>query len=159
MAPTHFYYGEPDPPAPNRPLSVTITAIVRHPRDGRVLLDRRADNGLWATLGGAVDPHEQPEDAVVREVAEETGLVVVRQRLVGILADRSMVVAYPDGNVVRQINLVYEAEVGPPGEPRPSDEAHELRYVTLEEGLQLDLVSPARFHLEQLAARSVPFVG
>lgn len=159
MPETHFFYGQPEPPAPNRPLSVTVTALVRHPRDARVLLDRRADNGLWATLGGGVDPHEHPEDAVVREVAEETGLTVVRHRLVGVLAAPSMVVAYPDGNVVRQINLVYDVEVAPPGEPRPSDEAHELRYVTLDEALRLDLVSPARFHLEQLAAGRVPFLG
>ena len=160
MPPTRFFYGEPSRPSPNRPLALTISAIVRHPehRD-RILLDRRSDNGLWATLGGVVDPHEHPEDALVREVAEETGLTVVDHKLIGVLADRSMIVAYPDGNVVPQVNLCYDVHVAPPGEPRLSAEADELRYLTLPEALRLDLVSPARFQLEQIAAGRIPFLG
>ena len=50
-------------------------ALVRDAR-GRVLLVRRADDGRWAMPGGWVDPGETPEQAVVREVAEETGLRV-----------------------------------------------------------------------------------
>jgi len=47
----------------------------------RVLLVRRADDGRWAMPGGWVDPGETPEQAVVREVAEETGLRVSAPRL------------------------------------------------------------------------------
>ena len=43
---------------------------------GRVLLVRRADDGLWAMPGGWVEPGETPAGAVVRETEEETGLVV-----------------------------------------------------------------------------------
>jgi 8-oxo-dGTP pyrophosphatase MutT (NUDIX family) len=55
-------------------------ALVRDAR-GRVLLVRRADDGRWAMPGGWVDPGETPEQAVVREVAEETGLRVSAPRL------------------------------------------------------------------------------
>ena len=55
-------------------------ALVRDAR-GRVLLVRRADDGRWAMPGGWVDPGETPEQAVVREVAEETGLRVSGPRL------------------------------------------------------------------------------
>ena len=55
-------------------------ALVRDAR-GRVLLVRRADDGRWAMPGGWVDPGETPERAVVREVAEETGLRVSAPRL------------------------------------------------------------------------------
>ena len=55
-------------------------ALVRDAR-GRVLLVRRADDGRWAMPGGWVDPGETPEQAVVREVAEETGLRVSEPRL------------------------------------------------------------------------------
>ena len=48
-------------------------------RDGRYLLLRRAREprrGIWNLPGGFVEPFEAPEDAVRREVAEETGLDV-----------------------------------------------------------------------------------
>jgi ADP-ribose pyrophosphatase YjhB (NUDIX family) len=56
-------------------------ALVQNERD-EVLLVRRADDGRWAMPGGWVDPGETPEQAVVREVAEETGLQVSAPRLV-----------------------------------------------------------------------------
>jgi 8-oxo-dGTP diphosphatase len=57
-----------------------------HDDRGRLLLVRRANppaQGLWSIPGGRVEPGEGDEAAVVREVAEETGLEVVPARLVG----------------------------------------------------------------------------
>lgn len=56
-------------------------ALVQN-EQGEVLLVRRADDGRWAMPGGWVDPGETPEQAVVREVAEETGLQVSAPHLV-----------------------------------------------------------------------------
>lgn len=53
---------------------------------GRLLLIRRANDpgrGLWSLPGGRVEPGETDEQAVVREVAEETGLTVEVGRLAG----------------------------------------------------------------------------
>jgi ADP-ribose pyrophosphatase YjhB (NUDIX family) len=64
---------------------------------GRILLVRRAAppaQGLWSVPGGRVEPGEDGEQAVVREVAEETGLEVVADRLVG-----SVVRDAPDGAI------------------------------------------------------------
>lgn len=55
-------------------------------RAGRVLLVRRVnppDAGCWTVPGGRVEAGESPADAVVRELAEETGLVVRTGRLLG----------------------------------------------------------------------------
>jgi 8-oxo-dGTP diphosphatase len=54
--------------------------------EGRLLLIRRANEpgrGLWSLPGGRVEPGETDEQAVVREVAEETGLTVIVGRLAG----------------------------------------------------------------------------
>jgi 8-oxo-dGTP diphosphatase len=67
-------------PAANVQRREGADALVRDAR-GRVLLVRRADDGRWAMAGGWVDPGETPERAVVREVAEETGLRVSAPRL------------------------------------------------------------------------------
>jgi len=51
---------------------------------GRVLLCHRRDMDMWNLPGGGVESGELPDEAVVREVREETGLEVVVERLVDI---------------------------------------------------------------------------
>ncbi len=53
---------------------------------GRLLLIKRGHEpgkGLWSIPGGRVEPGEPDEAALVREVREETGLVVVAGPLIG----------------------------------------------------------------------------
>ena len=66
------------PPAPQR--SVTrVSAYALCVEDGRILLCRIAPGywsgvGEWTLPGGGLDFGESPRDAVIRELAEETGL-------------------------------------------------------------------------------------
>ncbi|MFE1368498.1 NUDIX hydrolase [Streptomyces anulatus] len=55
--------------------------------DGRVLLALAVGPGgerTWTLPGGGVEQSEDPYDAVIREVAEETGLEAVVERLLGV---------------------------------------------------------------------------
>jgi len=52
--------------------------------DGRVLLSRRGDLGVWNLPGGRLDADELLEQAAVREVREETGIVAHVERAVGL---------------------------------------------------------------------------
>lgn len=75
---------------------------------GRVLLGRRVDNGLWGLPSGHVEAGETVAQAVVREVAEETGLQVQIQRLIGVYSDpASQVFAYPDGRVTQFVTTTF----------------------------------------------------
>ena len=60
---------------------MTALGVICYIRDGgRVLLQQRADGafgaGLWNGPGGHVEDGESPEEAAIREVHEEAGLVV-----------------------------------------------------------------------------------
>ncbi|MDO4716871.1 MAG: HAD-IIA family hydrolase [Propionibacteriaceae bacterium] len=75
---------------------------------GRVLLGRRLDNGLWGLPSGHVEVGETAAQAAVREVAEETGLLVRVQRLIGVYSDpASQVFAYPDGRVTQFVTTTF----------------------------------------------------
>jgi 8-oxo-dGTP diphosphatase len=55
-------------------------------RDGALLLIRRGhapSRGRWSLPGGRVEPGENAHEALVREMAEETGLLVEVGALVG----------------------------------------------------------------------------
>ncbi len=63
--------------------SLGAFAIIFDPQ-GRVLLCHRRDLDIWNLPGGGVESGELPDEAVVREAREETGLEVVVERLVDI---------------------------------------------------------------------------
>ena len=59
---------------------VLVAACALIDADGRVLIAQRPPGkpmaGLWEFPGGKVDPDERPEDALIRELKEELGIVV-----------------------------------------------------------------------------------
>lgn len=66
---------------------VEVTNYVRgviFDADDNVLLQMRADCPIWELPGGGVEPQELFHAAVIREVFEETGLVVDRANLFGL---------------------------------------------------------------------------
>ena len=82
------------------------------------LSDRTHAPGQWGLPGGGVDPGESPQDAVLREVAEESGQ---RVRLVGVLGvvDGHWVGRAPDGRLedFHAVRLVWQAVCDDPTDP------------------------------------------
>jgi 8-oxo-dGTP pyrophosphatase MutT (NUDIX family) len=78
--------------------------------DGRVLLFRDSDPNTgdtwWFTPGGGIDAGERELDAVVRELAEETGQTFAEADVLGPLARRHVVHGYSD-RIVEQDDVFY----------------------------------------------------
>ncbi|CDN15603.1 MAG: NUDIX hydrolase [Richelia sp.] len=82
------------------------TSVIPIMPDGRIVLIRRRDNGLWGLPGGMIDWGEDIPTSVERELKEETGLELVKiRRLVGVYSS-------PDRDPrIHSICVVVEAEV------------------------------------------------
>jgi len=96
-------------------------------RDGALLLVRRGhapSRGRWSLPGGRVEPGETPQDALVREIAEETGLIVEVGDLVG------EVVRPGPGGVTYRIQD-YRVTLRGANAPAASDDAVDVAWVRL----------------------------
>ena len=123
----------------NARLRVGCSAVIFDPTKERILLTRRRDNGLWCLPGGAIDPGESASETCIREVLEETGLLVDVVRLIGIYSNPNTVVEYRDGNRYQLIALSFEAQVNG-GELGTSDETSECTYFSYDQIRTLDLM-------------------
>ncbi len=94
-----------------------VSAVVRNAA-GQVLLVRRSDNGRWSLPAGVVDPGEQPADAVLREVYEETGVRIEVERVGGVATHP---VRYPNGDACEYLNVWFRCRPVS-GEPRVNDD-------------------------------------
>lgn len=102
---------------------IAIDAIIV--RDGQVLLIKRAREPAkdrWAFPGGHIDWDESVEEAVVREVKEETNLTVTSTKLLGVYSRPSR---HPD----QVIAVAYLVEIS--GQPQAGDDAAQAKYFPL----------------------------
>ena len=97
-----------------------------------ILLTRRKDIGVWCLPGGGMDAGESASEGCVREVFEETGLMVKVTHLIGVYSSPHMLVEYPGGDRVHSMALNFLAEpIG--GTLGISDETIDVGYFTLAE--------------------------
>lgn len=137
-----FFHKNPNAPTPNKPIGVGALALIE--RENNLLMELRSDCERWGLPGGAVEASESIEDALRREVFEETGLSVAGCELFGVFTDPTRVVAYPDGNVVRLLSFVYRVEVESFEPLRVSEESLEFRFFDGDSLRRLDIVETAR---------------
>ncbi len=125
------------------------------------LMIRRSDNDNWAVPGGAIDLGESMVQAAVRETREETGIECEITGLVGIYTDPKHVILYTSNGEVRQEFSILLTGVATGGQPTPSSESSEVRWVPREDvaGYQMD--RSMRMRIEHyLAGRSgSPYLG
>jgi ADP-ribose pyrophosphatase YjhB (NUDIX family) len=99
---------------------------------GQLWLEHQRHFGSWALPQGCVDLGESAEEALRREVEEETGLRVGEAELFGIYTDPKYSVTYPNGDEVQTFTIAFlarrwEGELRPDGE-----EVDELGFFALD---------------------------
>ncbi|MER7506222.1 NUDIX domain-containing protein [Nonomuraea pusilla] len=158
MAKRIDYYDDPDAPAANS-LVPSVNVVVTNDA-GDLLMIRRTDNDNWAVPGGAIDLGESIPQAAIRETLEETGVLCEITGLSGTYSDPRHVILYTsDGEVRQEFSLVLVGRAIS-GEPTPSDESREVRWVPREQVTSLRMDRSMRMRIEHyLSGTSSPHIG
>ena len=124
-------------------LMVPSAAAIIRDADGRLLLQEKMSSESWSLPAGAIEPSETPEEAIKREVREETGYIVSVDKLIGVFGGMSFRHTYPNGDEVEYVVALFACSIiGGDGVPTDA-ETSSVRYFAAADMPQLALPYPA----------------
>jgi ADP-ribose pyrophosphatase YjhB (NUDIX family) len=152
------FYHDPDAPPTTSIVPSANVAVTNEA--GELLLVRRSDSGNWALPGGAVDLGESLAQAAVRETREESGIDCEITGLTGIYSDPAHVLLYTSNGEVRQEFSIVLTARATGGQPTPSSETSEVRWVRLDDVGSYQMDRSMRLRVQHYAEhRDRPYVG
>jgi 8-oxo-dGTP pyrophosphatase MutT (NUDIX family) len=149
------YLNDPNAPKPNT--LVPACGVLAVDDNGRILLQRRRDTGQWALPMGKMELGETPTQCAIRETQEETGILVEPTGILGIYSDPAHIVAYTDGEVRQEYEVMLLARPVA-GIPTVNDEASDVRWVALDDLDELDIHPTQRRQLRDYTDAAYPHV-
>jgi len=81
-----------------RVILITGALVLLFDENNRLLMQKRADNGLWGMPGGSMEPGETFEACAMRETAEETGLICQELEYWRHFSGKELFITYPNGD-------------------------------------------------------------
>ncbi|WP_329428078.1 NUDIX domain-containing protein [Streptosporangium sp. NBC_01495] len=152
------FYDDPSAPAPNSLVPSVNVVVVNDAGD--ILMIHRTDNDNWAVPGGAIDLGESLPDAAIRETLEETGITCEITGLVGTYTDPRHVILYTSNGEARQEFSIVLCGRPISGEPTPSDESREVRWVPRDQVDSLTMDRSMRLRIgHYLDGTAGPYIG
>jgi ADP-ribose pyrophosphatase YjhB (NUDIX family) len=148
------FYDDPQAPAANSLVPSVNVVVVSN--EGSILLIRRTDNGNWAVPGGAIDLGESVAQAAVRETLEESGIECEITGIVGIYSDPRHLILYTSNGEVRQEFSIVLTARAVSGQPTPSTESSEVRWVPVSEVSGYTMDRSMRIRVNDFLTRGKP---
>lgn len=141
MAVVKFYRGDPKN-APKTTMGAHLGANAIITYNGKLLLEKRRDSDVWGLVGGGVKDHETEVQAMAREVYEELGIRVPKERFkkLAVYGEPGRIAAYCDGSVWRMVIVVFGLKLDHEPLLKISAESRELRFFTQEELKDIEIV-------------------
>lgn len=140
MSVVKFYRGDPNAPKTTQRAHLGANAIITC--KGKLLLEKRRDSDLWGLVGGGVKNYETEEQALIREIYEELGLRISKDRLkkLGVYGEPGRIAAYCDGTIWRMVIVVFGLELETEPQMTISAESRDLRFFSKEELQNIEIV-------------------
>ena len=140
MAIVTFYRGHPNPPKTTMPAHLGANAIITC--NGKLLLEKRRDCDIWGLVGGGVKKQETTLQAITREIYEELGLRIPKDRFqkLAVYGEPGRIAAYQDGSVWRMVIVVFRLELEEEPKMTISAESKDLRFFSKEELKDIEIV-------------------
>jgi 8-oxo-dGTP pyrophosphatase MutT (NUDIX family) len=102
-------------------LSPSVAAVI-HDHEGKLLLQEKSSGEAWSLPAGGIELGESPQEAIVREVMEETGYAVCIHSILGVFGGRSFRYTYPSGDHVEYVVTLFQCKIiGGSGVPTDSE--------------------------------------
>src|SRR5699024_3699407 len=95
----------------NALLFMTTAAGIDRTEQVELLFQNKGNGEKWSLPAGAIEVGEAPAEAVVREVWEETGLIVIPKKLLGLFGGKDFRYEYPNGHKVEYNAYVFDCEI------------------------------------------------
>ena len=136
-----FYRGDPKN-TPKTTQGAHLGANVILTCKGKLLLEKRRDSDTWGLVGGGVKNYEEPIDAIAREVREELGVRIPKEkfRKIAVYGEPGRVAAYCDGSVWRMVVVVFELELDEEPNITISAESRDMKFFSKEELKNIEVV-------------------
>lgn len=140
MAIVKFYRGDPNAPKTTMPAHLGANAVITCA--DRILLEKRRDSDTWGLVGGGVKKTETELQAITREIYEELGLRIPKEKLkrLAVYGEPGRIAAYQDGSIWRMVIVVFGLEMEKIPDMTVSAESRELRFFTKEELKNIEIV-------------------
>ena len=140
MAIVTFYRGHPNPPKTTQRAHLGANAIIIY--NGKLLLEKRRDSDTWGLVGGGVKKQETELQAITREIYEELGLRIPKEKFqkLGVYGEPGRIAAYQDGSIWRMVIVVFGLELEEEPDMIISAESRELRFFAKEELKNIEIV-------------------
>ena len=133
---------------------VTGGAIIKD-EFGRILLQRRSDYGNWGLPGGAMEPGESIEETMIREIKEETGIILKEYQFLTVYSGERMMYTYPDGNEVVFVMFLFEATINTKGVLQADGKTLNFKDES-NESLTLQFIEEENIDIEQISSVQRP---
>lgn len=140
MSIVKFYRNDPNAPKTTMPAHLGANVIITC--NDKLLLERRRDSDTWGLVGGGVKKSETELQAICREVYEELGLRIPKEKFtrLAVYGEPGRIAAFRDGSIWRMVIVVFGLQLEKEPQMTISAESRELRFFSREELKNVEIV-------------------